>query len=250
MKAIKTLCIALLALTMSCSSDDDTNTPNVETGFFPKKITKTSVTDPTVNRSFNYTYNTDNQISNISIVLPGGEVFRNYNLSYNNGLLTQLDAETIVYSYGYTIEGILSNITLMFGTELVILSVNHDQTAHSYSFTLEGTTTVTLNSDETFMLMYENDSPSNTTIGYTTIDGVFTDVAPQVALQLTLAGFQGLDYLFFHPFQVQGFIHNGTEWTLTNTRDDNENIVTVVASSPFESYTYTIEYEQRELHNL
>lgn len=247
MKTIKTLCIVLLALTMSCSSDDDTNTPNVETGFFPKKITKTSVTDPTVNRSFNYTYNSDNQISNISIVFPEGEVWRNYNLSYNNGLLTQFDTGTIVYSYGYTIEGILSNITLMFGSDPVIISVSHNETAHSYSFTLESTTTVTLNADETFTLIYENDNPSNTSIGYTEIDGVFADVAPQVALQLTLGGFQGLDYLFFHPYQIQGFLYNGTEWTLTNTRDDNDNIVTIVASSPFESFTYTIEYEQREL---
>lgn len=247
MKTIKTLCIALLALTFSCSSDDDNNTPPIETISLPKKITKTSITDPTVNRSFNYTYNTDNQISSVSIVFPEGEVWRNYNLSYNNGLLTQFDTGTTVYNYTYSSENILSSITLLFGSDDITIPVSHNEIGHSYSFTLEGTTTVTLNTDETFTLIYQNDNPSNTTIGYTTIDGVFADVAPQVALQLTLGGFQGLDYLFFHPYQIQGFIYNGTEWTLTNTRDDNDNIVAIVASSPFESFTYTIEYEQREL---
>lgn len=247
MKTLKLLCLIMLALTLSCSNDDDNNSPNIETVSLPKKITKTSITDPTVNRSFNFTYNTDNQISNMSIVYSEGEVFRNYDLSYNNGLLTQLDDETIVYNFSYTSENILTSITLSFGADEIVVPVIYNATAHSYSVTVEGTTTMTLNEDETFPFIYENDNPSTITIGYTTIDGVFADVAPQVALLLTFGGFQGLDYLFFHPYQVQGVMHNDTEWTLTNTRDDDENIVTVVAFSPFETYNYTIEYEKREL---
>lgn len=247
MKTIKTLCIALLALTFSCSSDDDNGTPQTQMGAFPKKITKTDDFNPAENRSFNFTYNNENQITNISIVFPEGEVYRSYNFSYNNGMLTHLDSESIGYNFSYGTENILNSITLLFSGDEITVPVNYNAVSHSYSFTLEGTTTITLNADETFPLTYENDNPSLTAIGYTTTDGIFKNLDPQIGLFLTFGGLTGLDYLFFHPHQVQGVLQNGSEWTIENTRNDNDLITSVVANGPLQTYHYTIEYEQREL---
>lgn len=250
MKTLKTLCILLLVFTFGCSNDDDNNTPNVETGFFPKKITKTSVTDPTVNRSFNYTYNSDNQISNISIVFPEGEVYRNYVLSYNNNRITSIDDGNLEYAFGYSAENRLNSLTLTTAAENVTIPVNFDDVTNTYSLTLEGTVQFTVNEEETIPLIYTTDS-TETTIGYTTIDGVFANVPMQIGLNMIFGGLQGLDYQYFHPFALQSMFQTNssgsTEWTIVNTRDANDNITTINAISPFVAYNYAIEYEEREL---
>lgn len=251
MKTLKSLCILLLVLTFNCGSDDDrNNVPPTEMGSFPTKITKTSITDPTVNRNFNYTYNSDNQISNITIVLPEGEVYRNYQLSYNNDRITSIDDGNLEYAFGYSTENRLNSVTIVTNVEEITVPVTFDDVSNTYSLTLEGTSQFTFNEDESIPLIYTTDS-SQTTIGYTTAEGVFSDVPIQIGLCMVFGGLQGLDYQFFHPFALQSVFNTNssgtTEWTITDTRDTSNRIITVNANSPFESYTYTIEYEQREL---
>lgn len=250
MKQSKIIFKAFIAIWMgvalvACGKDDD-DMPQNEKGFFPAKITKTSTTNPSINRSFYFTYNSDNHITRISIVYPEGEVYRDYRLSYNSGLLTRLsEPSSITYNFAYSAENKLNNITLLFGTESIPVPVNYNATAHSYNLTVEGEITLTMNPDETFALVYE--SSAATTVAYTTADGVFADVPSQVALHLIFGGMQGLDYLFFHPYEVLGLKQNDTQWTLANTRDANGNITKVNVNGPAESYIYDITYEQREL---
>ena len=250
MKTLKFLCIALFVLSFSCSSDDDNNTPPVEMGSFPTKITKTSITDPTVNRSFNFTYNDDNQISNISIVFPEGEVYRNYVLSYNNNLITSIDDGNLEYAFGYSAENRLNSLTIANAVESITIPVNFNDVTNTYSLTLEGTVQFTVNEEETIPLIFATES-TETTIGYTTMDGVFANVPMQIGLNMVFGGLQGLDYQYFHPFALQSMFQTNssgsTEWNIINTRDANDNITTINANSLIESFNYTIEYEEREL---
>lgn len=249
MKTTQTLCFTLLMLTYGCSGDDDKNTPETVYAYLPKTITKTSVTDPGANRTFNFTYNNANQISNISIVLPEGEVYRDYDLSYNNGKLTSIVDENFNYTFAYSPENRLNNMVIDNGAVNVPVPVTYDGSGNTYSFTLEGTTVFTVNEDETMPLLYTTES-TETTIGYTTMDGVFKDLEYQVALGIFFGGNQGLDYFFFHPYALQSLFYSNetssTEWTITNTLDEAGHITQIQAHTPLEAYTYTIAYEQRE----
>ena len=250
MKTIKTFCIALLTLTFSCSSDDDNGSPQTQYGQFPTTITKTSVTNPDVNRSFNFTYNNENQITNISIVFPDGEVWRNYHLGYNNGNLTSIVDGDFNYAFGYSSENRLNSIAIDIGSDVITVPVEFNAATNTYIFTLEGTTNFTVNEEATMPISYTTES-AETTIGYTTMDGAFKNLEYQIALGIIFGGTQGLDYFFFHPYALQSMFFSNelgsTEWTITNTQDEAGNITQTQAVTPFESYTYSIEYEQREL---
>lgn len=249
MKTIKALCFTLLALTYSCSSDDDNNPPQTQYANLPTTITKTSVTNPEANRNFNFTYNTENQISNISIVFPEGEVYRDYGLSYSNGNLTRIADDDFSYTFGYSPENRLNNIVLDNGVVNVPVPITYDENANTYSLTLEGTTVFTVNEEETMPLLYTTES-TETVIGYTTMDGVFKDLEYHIALGIFFGGTQGLDYFFFHPFALQAMFFTNetgsTEWTIANTTNEAGLITQVSATTPFESYSYAITYEQRE----
>ncbi|WP_159076401.1 hypothetical protein [Flagellimonas amoyensis] len=249
MKTIKTLCFTLLALTYGCSGDDDNGTPEIQYADFPITITKTSTTDPGANRSFNFTYNNENQISNISIVLPEGEVYRDYELSYSNGNLIRIADGDFGYTFAYSTENRLNNLVLDNGVVNVTVPVTYDENANTYSLTLEGTSVLTVDEGETMPLSYMTES-TETTIAYTTMDGVFKDLEYHVALGIFFGGNQGIDYFFFHPFALQGILFTNetetTEWTITNSQDGQGKIVQVNAATPFASYAYSIEYEQRE----
>lgn len=252
MKTIKTLCTIGLVLICGCNSDDGNNTPQTVYGDFPTTITKTSTTDPGENRSFNFTYNNANQISNISIVFPEGEVYRDYGLSYSNGNLTRIADDDFSYTFGYSPENRLNNIVLDNGVVNVPVPITYDENANTYSLTLEGTTIFTVNEEDTLPLLYTTES-TETVIGHTTMDGVFKDLEYHVALGIFFGGTQGLDYFFFHPFALEAMVFTNetgsTEWTLVNTTDAAGLITEVRATSPVASYTYTITYEQRELQD-
>src|SRR5690606_23214395 len=113
---------------------------------------------PTVNRSFNFTYNNENQISNISIVFPEGEGYRNYVLSYNNNRIISIDDGNLEYAFGYSAENRLNSLTIANAVESITIPVNFNDVTNTYSLTLEGTVQFTVNEEEPIPLIFATDS--------------------------------------------------------------------------------------------
>lgn len=224
----KHLILVLLSLFIySCNNDDDSN--NSPKGYFTTRIEKTDFTNANFNRIYDIEYNSQNQIALISATSPDGEVVT-FEHVYTNGLLTQILAtgagtsNTTSHEFVYTAVGILSSYIVNDNGSVSTYPITYNAGSNAYTLTDE---------DEDYTIDFDTNNTIEQYIlplGAITIqsnsesNGVFQHVETQIGTHLLLGMFNGDDFYFFNPNELESVSFEGTVRTTSHTRDSNNRI--------------------------
>ena len=249
MKTLKNiLFLTILALFISCNSDD-----NNTQGNFPTNIEFTDYTNSVNDKMVSISYNNENTISQIVLVDNNGTKTKQY--SYTNGRITSVtnsgflggpDIRTFVYNSN----GILSSIVDDTGGTVETYPINYNATTKTYSLVDGGdTSSVQLDNSNNPIIYSSTLFASDLEI---TLDGtqkgVFEHVAPQIALQFDLALFNtGHIFYFFNQKQINHFQFGVQDIDIVNNRDTNGNITSVIYNFVGGGGQLDITYQNRNL---
>lgn len=250
----KILIIIIIVLTtISCSKNDDE--PVVQ-GYFPTQIQKTDYGDANRNRTYTISYNSQNNISQITETAVTGESLTK-TMNYSNGLLvgmsisSNISSNIITYEYNYNTSQKLSSVIRQDNTDTDTYALTYDESTNSYAVNDAGTITQLFLDDENNFLRYAFSPTSNFMIvADSELNGVFKNVKNQIALQVTFNAIEGINFYFFHRKQINSISYGSENYTVVNTRDSNNNIRTVNFNNSTTSqgiYGYVIIYQNRNL---
>ena len=253
MKTIKKIQLLLFVILFSCSKNDDS--PAVQ-GYFPTQIQKTDYGDPNRNRTYTISYNSQNQISQITETAVTGETATR-TFTYSNNLVQSMHISSNATSieknhqYNYNTSNTLTSIIKTEGTELTTYSISYNSTSNSYSINEGGTISSLFLDNNNNPLEFEL-SPTNSYIisTDTSAKGVFENLNQQIGLQISFGIFESINFYHFHQKQINSIVFGTQNINVINTRDENGNIRTLNFNNPTTGqniYGYIITYDKRPL---
>ena len=136
-------------------------------------------------------------------------------------------SNTVSHEFVYTAAGILSSYIINDDSNINTYIITYNPSTNAYTLSDEGENyTIDLHDNNT---IDEYILPVGAIEVQSNFDahGVFQHVNIQIGTHLLLGIFNGIDFYFFNPYQVDTVTFNGTEWITNHTRDVNNSITTV-----------------------